>query len=419
MREWESRSLGDLVTIQKGRKVPVSAYPRAGYAPYLGAGVLAGGEASEFADTAGAVLAGNSDVLMLWDGERSGLVATGKAGVVSSTAARLSSKSGIDPALLAHVLRDRFDWIQARRTGTGVPHVPKDIARILILRYPADRREQQRIAEILATVDEAIEQTEALIAKTQAIKAGLMHDLFTRGVLPNDELRPPREQAPELYKPSPLGWIPRAWSIERLDSVATVDRGKFAIRPRNDPRYYEGPYPFLQTGDVAEAGGKVVYEYRQSLNGLGLTVSRCFPAGTVMVTIAANIGDTCILGIPMCAPDSLVGVVPRRADDSAFIEMAVRRRKRFLESRAPQTAQKNINLDDLRPLAIAWPSIDERCLLVARKQAIDIELEKCQAQKNNLMDLRAGLMRDLLTGCVRVPSRDMHANAAPAEPATA
>ena len=91
------------------------------------------------------------------------------------------------------------DWLQElQRSSSGIA------------------RQQRRIAEILSTVDEAIEQTEALIAKYQQIKAGLMHDLFTRGVTPDGHLRPTRTQAPHLYKESPLGWIPKEWEVVRI-----------------------------------------------------------------------------------------------------------------------------------------------------------------------------------------------------------
>ncbi|MHB8249433.1 MAG: restriction endonuclease subunit S [Acidithiobacillus sp.] len=78
---------------------------------------------------------------------------------------------------------------------------------------------QRRIAEILSTLDEAIEQTEALIAKHQQIKAGLMHDLFTLGITSDGHLRPTREQAPKLYKGSPLGWIPKEWGACPIESI--------------------------------------------------------------------------------------------------------------------------------------------------------------------------------------------------------
>lgn len=402
MSEWSSAPLGALASFQKGRKVEVSDHVQPGFAPYLGASVLDGGAVTQFANSGGAVVATESDVLMLWDGERSGLVGIGQPGVVSSTVSKLTPKSKISGTLLYYLLDFHFEWIQGRRTGTGVPHVPKDLARILKLRYPTECALQQRIAEILLTVDEAIEQTEALIAKTQQIKAGLMRDLFTRGVTADGQLRPPREEAPQLYKESPLGWIPKEWAIRPLNELADVNRGKFTIRPRNDPRYYNGQYPFIQTGDVALAGGRVLASYSQTLNSLGLGVSHLFPVGTIMVTIAANIADTCILGIPMCAPDSLVGVVPNAGDVARFLELCIRRRKRWFENRAPRTAQKNINLDDLRPMLVPYPEQPEQSRIAERYEAIDAQLLENEEAATKLGMFKRGLMQDLLTGSVPV-----------------
>ena len=106
--------------------------------------------------------------------------------------------------------------------------------RLQIARPPLP--EQRKIARILSTVDDLIERTEALIAKYRAIKQGLMHDLLTRGVDASGRLRPPREEAPGLYRESAVGWVPREWEVKRLQDVAQVDRGKFAHRPRNELR---------------------------------------------------------------------------------------------------------------------------------------------------------------------------------------
>lgn len=70
---------------------------------------------------------------------------------------------------------------------------------------------QRRIQYILSIIDQTIEKTEALIEKYQQIKAGMMHDLFTRGIGSDGKLRPPREQALELYQHTPIGWIPKEW----------------------------------------------------------------------------------------------------------------------------------------------------------------------------------------------------------------
>lgn len=293
--------------------------------------------------------------------------------------------------------------IARRITGSAQPGLNSQFVDAVSLTIPLNHKEQRRIAEIISTLDETIEQTETLIAKYQQIKAGLMHDLFTRGVTPDGKLRPPRSEAPHLYRKSPLGWIPKEWNIHKLQQLADINRGKFGVRPRNDPRYYGGEYPFIQTGDVTTASGRIISNYAQTLNSLGLTVSKLFSAGTIMVTIAANIADTCILGIPMCAPDSLVGVTPNRGEVTRYLELCIRRRKRWFGNRAPQTAQKNINLEDLRPLNVPYPKKNEQLRIAERYETIDRALTQEEERATKLSQLKRGFMHDLLTGRVRVP----------------
>lgn len=218
MSEWTSRPLGELVSFHKGRKVETSSYPRQGFKEYLGAGKLSG-FSDGYGSTSMAVQAIENDVLMLWDGERSGLCRTGLSGVVSSTVCKLAPTGEVSNLLLYYFLLLKFEWIQHRRTGTGIPHVPKDIGRILHVFYPKCKSEQKKIACILQTIDETIEKTQALIGKYQQIKAGLMHDLFTRGIGSDGQLRPPREQAPELYQETPIGWIPKEWDVAQLEQL--------------------------------------------------------------------------------------------------------------------------------------------------------------------------------------------------------
>jgi type I restriction enzyme S subunit len=297
----------------------------------------------------------------------------------------------------------RLIWL--RRAGLGVPHLFQADLREFKVSLPSVA-EQNSVDEILSTLDETIEQTEMLIAKYQQMKAGLMQDLFTRGVTPDGRLRPTCAQALHLYKESPLGWIPREWDVQPLSELAQIDRGKFSVRPRNDPRYYDGPYPFIQTGDVALSGGRLLFASCQSLNAKGLAVSRLFERGTIMVTIAANIADTCTLGVPMCAPDSLVGIKPYRDELTQFIELCIRRRKHWFESRAPQTAQKNINLSDLRPMLVPVPTEREIGHIVQAFDSLERSTEANESQLNKLRQLKLGLMHDLLTGRVRVKASE-------------
>jgi len=262
--------------------------------------------------------------------------------------------------------------------------------------------EQQKIAQILDTLDTQIRQTEALIAKLERIKQGLLTDLLTRGIDENGQLRPPPEEAPHLYKDSPLGWIPRGWNIKPLADLAEVNRGKFTHRPRNDPAYYGGDFPFIQTGDVAAAKGGLICTYSQTLSELGTTASTLFPKGTIAITIAANIADTAILGIPMYFPDSVVGAIVHDDVDTRYVELCIRDAKRGLDAKAPQSAQKNINLQDLRPLPIPTPSLREQQAIAKRYETLIERIDSEGKSLTKLLSHKAGLMDDLLTGRVRV-----------------
>jgi type I restriction enzyme S subunit len=292
--------------------------------------------------------------------------------------------------------------VRLKKAGLGVPHLFQADLREFEIGLPP-LPEQRQIAAILDTIDDAIRKTEQIVAKLKHVKRGLLHDLLTRGIDENGELRDP-ERHPEQFKDSPLGRIPREWEVATLCDLAEVDRGKFTHRPRNDPAFYGGSFPFIQTGDVAAADGGVLSRASQSLNERGAGVSREFPAGTIAITIAANIADTAILGVPMYFPDSVVGAVVRERNVARFAQLCIQRAKPRLDARAPQSAQKNINLQDLRPLPLPRPSPDEQGRIAERYEALTAMLDREGAFLAKHRLLRAGLMEDLLTGRVHVAS---------------
>jgi type I restriction enzyme S subunit len=104
--------------------------------------------------------------------------------------------------------------------------------------------------------------------------------------------------------------IPKGWNIKSLEELAIVERGRFSVRPRNTPIYYGGDIPFVQTGDIASSGG-YLKNYTQTLNEKGLAISKLFPENTILMTIAANIGDVALTTFPVACPDSLVGMRAR------------------------------------------------------------------------------------------------------------
>ncbi|MEH1875129.1 restriction endonuclease subunit S [Nostoc sp.] len=263
------------------------------------------------------------------------------------------------------------------------------------------KKEQEGIAEILDTVDDTIARTSSLIIKLKQTKAGLLQDLLTRGLDDDGKLRDPQAH-PEQFKDSALGQIPKDWEVKPLSELADVDRGKFTHRPRNDPRFYDGSYPFIQTGDITKVTGGILTTYSQTLNKRGITVSCEFPINTIAITIAANIADTAILGIPMFFPDSVVGAVVKAPNSVRYIELCIRCAKQQLDARAPQSAQKNINLEDLRPLLIIVPEPTEQYKIAQIYEEHNTRIRTEEAYLKKLKLQKQGLMQDLLTGKVRV-----------------
>ena len=253
--------------------------------------------------------------------------------------------------------------------------------------------EQKKIAAVLSSVDAAIEKTEAVIAQLQVVKKAMMEQLLTKG-LPGRHTR---------FKQTDLGEIPEDWEVLPLESIASVERGKFSHRPRNDPAMFNGQYPFIQTGDVAACDGQIT-RYSQTLNERGLQVSRLFPAGTIVITIAANIGDTGITPVDVAFPDSLVGIIANPGINNQYLELVLRSRKKVLEAQAPQNAQKNINLQVLRPLLIPVPTFSEQQEISSCLHAIAVSQHKEIAGLAALRTLKSSLSSSLLSGELRVPT---------------
>ncbi len=158
------------------------------------------------------------------------------------------------------------------------------------------------------------------------------------------------------------------WPMVPLEQACEIQRGKFSHRPRNEPRFYGGKYPFIQTGDVVRAnGGKITYT--QTLNEDGLSVSKLFQPPVVVITIAANIGDTAVLDYPSCFPDSIVGLIPKPGTDAHFLELVMRTKKQHLNDIAPQAAQKNINVEILKTVEIPLPPLAAQQVIVAEIEA--------------------------------------------------
>ena len=184
------------------------------------------------------------------------------------------------------------------------------------------------------------------------------------------------------------------WPMVPIEEACEIKRGKFSHRPRNEPRFYGGKYPFIQTGDVARAnGGKI--SYTQTLNDEGLSISRLFQPPVVVITIAANIGDTAVLDFPSCFPDSIIGLIPNSGTDAWFLEFIMRAKKQHLNRIAPQAAQKNINIKTLKAMAIPLPPLGTQQAIVT-----EIKAEQALVEANHELIERFEQKIQTTIGCV-------------------
>ena len=232
-----------------------------------------------------------------------------------------------------------------------------------------------------------------------------MHDLFTRGVLPNGQLRPTRKQAPELYQETVIGWIPADWKVCPLDQK--VNPARPIVYGILMPGYgHPGGVPVVKVKDIRN----------RSINMEGLLLTS--PAidqeykrsrlkeGDVLFTIRGTVGRVAIVPEQLAhanitqdtARIDLLGVHGKFI--SFYFETVPARR--FFEVNTLGVAVQGINLGELRKLPIPVPALDEQARisdrLVVALERIDAEI-RTQAK---LVSQKLGLMQDLLTGKVQV-----------------
>ena len=304
----------------------------------------------------------------------------------------------IVPALLGHIVQsDAFvRQVVANSVGVAYPAISETKLGTLLLVLPP-LPEQRAIVRYLDYVDRRIRRyvsaKRKLIALLEEEKQAIVNRAVTRGLDPNVRLKPSGVEW--------LGEVPEHWEVRRLSQVSGILRGKFTHRPRNDPSLYDGPYPFIQTGDVAGAS-KMIMRYGQTLNEQGLAVSTMFPTGTLVMTIAANIGDVAILSFDACFPDSVVGFVPSKNVYRDHLYYLFRAMKREFLREAPVNTQGNLNVDRIGSRKVAIPPLFEQADIVKHLDRAtsdtDAAIARAQRQIELLQEYRTRLIADVVTG---------------------
>lgn len=341
---------------------------------------------------------------------------TGMSAILDIETSTNQSITGIFPSkehdskFLLYTLQHNIDKILLHNVGSAQPHINKEIVDNLEFNYPIVA-EQTKIARILSTADAVIEKTQAAIAKYKAIKQGMLHDLFTRGIdLQTGKLRPPYEDAPELYKESKLGWIPKEWESDIIDNL--TEKVGSGVTPTGGSEVYKTQgilflrsqnilYGKLFLNDVAFISEEIdeimensrVRPFDVLLNITGASIGRCafFPEELINANVNQHV---CIIrfkkpskSLAMFASEYLNTDFGQR---QMYRVMAVGNRE-------------GLNYQQIK--GFNFPYINESKELekiASIIENINTKLQTEQTYLQKMQQLKKGLMEDLLSGRKKV-----------------
>jgi type I restriction enzyme, S subunit len=342
------------------------------------------------------------------------------AGQVSKLKIRASSNQAVlavipkelDDFFLYYKLIGLKNKILFLAQGSGQPNLSKSLIDATLIQYPP-LPQQRKIAQILSTCDAVIEKTEAAIAKYQAIKQGMMHDLFTRGIdLNTGKLRPKYDDALEIYKESELGWIPKEWDVITIQDFASqgsypIVDGPFGSNLKSI-HYRNKGYPIIQSGFVTSNEFKAKqYLYVDKEKYFSEIRSAVKAGDIVMAKIGAQCGTCAIL--PYNHPDGIIAgnclkISVDKNNNTEFLLHLLHQFRKIgkLDLITSTTAQPAISMSSLKVMEIPYPSLKEQNVISNSIKSLNDKIKSEQSTLSKYRQIKAGLMQDLLSGKVEV-----------------
>ena len=257
------------------------------------------------------------------------------------------------------------------RMGRGVAQNNINLTMLRSLEIPAYSKEkQQKIVSILSQVEAGIRNRKNTLKTLDILVKSRFIELFGDPVT-----------------------NPKGWKTNSLKNLGELNRGVSKHRPRNDPELLNGSYPLVQTGDVSNAD-TYIKEYSSTYSEVGLKQSRMWSKGTLCITIAANIAKTGILTFDACFPDSVVGFIPGEQTNQIYIHHWLSFFQKILEEQAPQSAQKNINLQILSNLSVMLPPLALQNEFAAFVEQADKSKSVLRQLLEKQRTLKAALMQE-------------------------
>lgn len=250
-----------------------------------------------------------------------------------------------------------------------------------------DFPEQQRIAQVLSTVQEAIAQQERLIRTTTELKQALMQKLFTEGL------------RGEALRETEIGMVPESWEVVKVMDAGTVVTGSTPSTSRED--FYGGNYNLISPGDLDVT--KYVNTVQKKLTALGFDQCRKLPKGAVLVGCIGNVGKVGIVADDRSATNQQINaIIPNERYDGEFLYYAMDYNRKRLEALAGKVTIPLVNKSNFERFQIAAPPINDQKLIAEALDAVDARKAVAEKKRNALQDLFRTLLHELMTGKVRV-----------------
>ncbi len=387
------------------RKDPAKPYVGLENIPSRGAHLLGWGLASSSISTNCVFRAGDVLFGKLRPNLRKCIVAPFD-GYCSTDILVLRSNEGVDPSFAGKVLLTEHVGAAAEMTsvGTKMPRTSWKHLRELDIFCPGFP-EQSKISQVLDTLDTAIHETEAIIAKLTAVRQGLLHDLLTRGIDANGELRPPQAEAPHLYKESPLGWIPQEWACKPFGELC--ESSAFGPRFPSDAYDENGPLATLRTTDMDDEGNISLSTMPRAAIKPSVFADHLLRPGDIVISRSGTCGVTGVFtghDIPVVPGAFLIRFRLRDLRLNRFYRRYFNASlgRPYLERLAVGGVQKNIKGSDVLCLQVPDPEPTEAVAIGDRIESVEHDIESNQQLLRKLQLQKSGLMDDLLTGRVRV-----------------
>lgn len=261
--------------------------------------------------------------------------------------------------------------------------------------FPQSLAEQKHISDILSSCDSVIQNTQKVIDKYKAIKQGMMQDLFTRGLTKDGKLRPSYQEAPELYKPSELGMIPKKWEKDCIGNNYITYAGGTPSREHDE--YYKGDIPWVTSSECNQLEINDTLEHITNI-AVQRTSTKMVKAGAILLALyGATAGQVAKLNLDATTNQAVLACLSDNKNDNIYLLYYFGYIKDKMLYLAQGSGQPNLSKTSVDKFVYLKPDKSEQIAIAKRLSSIDSAIQKEEAMLAKYKNIKTGLMARLLT----------------------